>query len=99
MLKNFKTFQLSVELFRETEKLKLRANLKDQLHRCCSSVALNLAEGYGRQSRKDKKRFYEIALGSLRETQAVLDLTMNDQLNEKVDLLGAYLYRLIKAFE
>ena len=59
---------------------------------------LNLAEGYGRISKRDQARFYRIALGSLRECQAVLDLylTSTPEAIECADKLGAHLYRLIQ---
>ena len=53
------------------------ASLRDQLMRAADSVVLNLAEGAGRMARDDKRRFYEIALGSAMESAAVLDLLRN----------------------
>jgi hypothetical protein len=41
MLKNFKTYQLSIQFYQACEKLKLPRHLKDQLVRASSSVALN----------------------------------------------------------
>ena len=55
------------------------ASLRDQLMRAADSVVLNLAEGAGRLARDDKRRFYEIALGSMMESAAVLDLLRNRQ--------------------
>ena len=37
-------------------------------------MALNLAEGSGKSSTKDRLRFYEIALGSVRECEAVMEI-------------------------
>ena len=53
------------------------ASLRDQLLRAAESVVLNIAEGAGRTSRDDKRRIYEIALGSIVECGAVLDLLRN----------------------
>lgn len=44
-------------------------SVADQLFRASCSVSANIAEGYSRQSPKDKARFYEYALGSARETK------------------------------
>ncbi len=44
-------------------------NLADQLFRAVGSVGANIAEGYSRQSGKDRTRFYEYALGSARESR------------------------------
>jgi four helix bundle protein len=43
-------------------------NLADQMRRAAVSVALNIAEGYGRYHYLDSLRFYYIARGSLNET-------------------------------
>lgn len=58
---------------------------------------LNLAEGSGRASSKDQKRFFSIALGSLRESLAIIDLAEdpNTAALEVADKLGAHIYRLI----
>ena len=44
-------------------------SLSDQLYRSIGSVAANIAEGYGKNSGKDRARFYEYALGSAREAR------------------------------
>ncbi len=46
----------------------------DQLERASLSVVLNIAEGAGRYSRKEKRRFYGIARGSAMETAAAIDV-------------------------
>lgn len=43
--------------------------LTSQLRRAAVSVTSNIAEGFSRQSYKDKIKFYSISLGSLTETQ------------------------------
>ena len=48
--------------------------LRDQLERASLSVVLNIAEGAGRRSSPDKRRFYEIARGSTTETAAIVDV-------------------------
>ena len=55
------------------------ANLRDQMLRAADSIVLNLAEGAGRLARDDKRRFYEIALGSTLECAAVLECLRNRQ--------------------
>lgn len=44
-------------------------SLADQLFRAIGSIGANIAEGYSRQSGKDRARFYEYALGSTRESR------------------------------
>lgn len=43
--------------------------LSDQLYRALGSISANLAEGYSRNTGKDRARFYEYALGSARESR------------------------------
>jgi four helix bundle protein len=43
--------------------------LSDQLYRALGSVSANLAEGYSRGTGRDRARFYEYALGSVRESR------------------------------
>jgi four helix bundle protein len=98
-MKNFRTYWLAIEFYKHCNALALPRHLKDQLNRASSSVSLNLAEGAGKFSKKDTKRFYEIAFGSLRESQAILQLAekTNSKAFESADHLAASLYRLIKA--
>ena len=48
--------------------------LRDQLERASLSVVLNISEGAGRRSRKDKARHYAIARGSAMESAAIVDV-------------------------
>lgn len=43
--------------------------LSNQLRRAAVSITSNIAEGFSRQSRKEKVQFYSIAHGSLSEVQ------------------------------
>lgn len=49
-------------------------SLCDQIKRASVSVAANIAEGFGRNSRADFSRFLSISLGSANETIALLDI-------------------------
>jgi four helix bundle protein len=48
--------------------------LADQLRRASTSVVLNFAEGYGKSSSRDARRFFLIARGSANEVAAILDV-------------------------
>ena len=50
------------------------AQLVDQLKRSSLSIPLNIAEGVGKTSLADKKRYYSIARGSGMESGAILDV-------------------------
>lgn len=43
--------------------------LIDQMRRCALSITSNIAEGFSRQSKKEKVQFYYTAKGSLTELQ------------------------------
>ena len=47
---------------------------RDQWLRAAQSISLNISEGNGKQSLKDKKRFFEIARGSALECAAMHDV-------------------------
>jgi four helix bundle protein len=96
-LKNFRTYGLAVDFYRECKEVKLTPSLRDQLTRATESIVLNLAEGSAKPTPKDRARFYTIALGSYRESQAILSLANQDNVLAKHDQLGACLYKLTRA--
>jgi four helix bundle protein len=49
-------------------------SLRDQVVRSSTSTLLNIAEGTGKRSQPDRRRYYEIARGSAMETAAALDV-------------------------
>ncbi|MEY2549485.1 MAG: hypothetical protein QOG12_1716 [Verrucomicrobiota bacterium] len=51
-----------------------KTSAKDQLDRASTSVPLNIAEGNGKFSVKDRARFLEMARGSALECAAALDV-------------------------
>jgi len=53
-----------------------RSRLADQFTRASMSIVLNLAEGAGKHSRPDKRRFYVTARGSATESAALLDICL-----------------------
>ena len=65
--------------------------------RAASSVALNLSEGSAKRSPADRRRFYEIALGSVRECEAIVELLEAKRLKEPVDKLARHVYKLVRA--
>jgi four helix bundle protein len=48
--------------------------LEDQIKRALSSAILNLAEGNGRWSIKERNRFFDISLASIAEVASVMDI-------------------------
>ncbi len=49
--------------------------ITSQLRRAVLSIPTNIAEGYGRQGKKELRQFVNIALGSLAETRYLLDFS------------------------
>jgi four helix bundle protein len=49
--------------------------LTQQIRRAALSVHLNISEGCSRKSEKERKRFYEMARGSVIEIDAALDIS------------------------
>ncbi len=56
------------------DSLTKKTSTRDQLARAGDSIALNIAEGNGKFSRRDRARFFQIAHGSALECAACLDL-------------------------
>lgn len=96
MLENFTAFQIAKKYYWKCKTLKLPRFLQEQLLRASSSIGLNLAEGSGKRTPADQRRFYAIAFGSLRECQAILELEqINDtELKDLGNQLGAILFTL-----
>lgn len=95
MIQNFQAYDLAVQLYQHCERLKAKSYFKDQLHRASLSIVLNLAEGSGKPTPQEQRRFHSIAFGSLRETQALLDLHGNPEAKAKAHRLGGMVYRLV----
>ena len=82
--------------------------LTPQIKRSAISIPSNIAEGYGRNYRKDYSRFLQIARGSLFENQTQLEIAINldfikaENLNEIKELsieVEKMLNSLIKKLE
>jgi len=60
--------------YRFCEALKGHRNAKDQLIRASQAIPLNIAEGNGKATDGDRRRYFEIARGSALECGAVQDV-------------------------
>lgn len=96
MLANFTAFQIAKRHYWKCKTLLLPRFLQEQLLRASSSICLNLAEGSGKRTPADQRRFYSIAFGSVRECQAILELeNINEpELKDLGNQLGAILFTL-----
>jgi four helix bundle protein len=75
-----------------------KAAAKDQLDRASTSIPLNIAEGNGKFSGKDRARFLEIARGSTLECAACLDVLVARRLAtlEQIETAKENLARIVQ---
>ena len=74
-----KSMKLVTEIYTFTQKFPAVEvyGLTNQMRRCAISIPSNIAEGYGRNSTGDYKRFLHIAVGSLFELQTQIEIALN----------------------
>lgn len=65
-----------------------KAAAKDQLDRASTSIPLNIAEGNGKFSARDRARFFEMARGSALECAACLDVLFVRKLATEEQIIG-----------
>jgi four helix bundle protein len=81
--KSLDVYQVMRELVKETYKISLQLppdekfNMVQQIRRAALSVKLNFAEGSSRKSDAERKRFKEIARGSVVEIDAALETAVD----------------------
>jgi four helix bundle protein len=80
-------FSSNLEIYRNIKPDNLiDKSLIDQTRRAAVSVILNIAEGYSRQSLKEKIRFLNIAYASANETQAAISIIQALSKQNQTDL-------------
>jgi four helix bundle protein len=69
--------KLALQIYEITKKFPKEEifGLTNQMRRCAVSITSNIAEGFSRQSYKEKSQFYSIAQGSVTELQSQLFIT------------------------
>jgi four helix bundle protein len=74
-----KSMVLVTEIYQITQLFPVQEQygLTSQMRRCAVSIPSNIAEGYGRNSTGDYKRFLHIAVGSTFELQTQLEIANN----------------------
>jgi four helix bundle protein len=99
---------INKEIFLLLKDPKYDRNVRDQLSRASMSIALNIAEGSGRFSSKDKRNFYVIARSSAGECMAMMDILEDlqlftiqqaDNFRSKYEELSKMLFGLIRSLE
>ena len=76
--KNAKTLSHEVCKLVKSYPVDERFALCDQLRRTVMSIPINIAEGFGRFSSKEKAHFIQIAFGSLNEVMCELELSLDE---------------------
>ena len=66
-----------------------RSHLADQFTRASTSIVLNIAEGAGKLSKGDKRRYYLTARGSATESAALLDVCRRLELLDEAGQIDA----------
>jgi len=73
-------YQRSLEFIQYCHQIKFlnsnKISVIDQLDRASTSIPLNIAEGTGKYTSRDKCRYYDIARGSALESAACLDVLL-----------------------
>ena len=69
--------------------IEAKAAAKDQLDRAATSIPLNIAEGNGKFSKRDRARFFDIARGSALEAAASLDVLVSRKLMTSTQVTSA----------
>ena len=78
--KQLDVYQMALKLAKEVYEITKKFpkeeqfNLTSQMRRSAVSVCCNIAEGSARESKLEKKRFYEISRGSIVELDSQLEL-------------------------
>lgn len=64
-----------------------RFNLTNQIRRASTSVVLNITEGCSRRSETERKRYFEIARGSVIELDSCFDIVIDCNYIKKEELV------------
>ncbi len=100
MNSKFRTLELATNFYQNAKNHRFpKRHMQDQFDRALLSIVLNLSEGSAKPTRKDRLKFYSIALGSLREVQILLQITDQGQLYKASDSLAASLYCLCRSLK
>ena len=93
-----RVYGLAQVFYQEVKILKMPVHLKYQLVRAAASITCNIAEGSGRSTRPDQRRFYVMAYASAKECTAVLSMAgvTSEVVLDRVDHLCASLYKLTR---
>jgi len=83
-----KAHSLTIDIYKITKRLPKQElyGITNQIRRASVSIATNISEGCGRESRADFARFLQIAVGSASEVEYLLLLSNDLNLLEKNEM-------------
>lgn len=97
-----KSHQLAVTIYKITASFPKteQFGLTNQIRRASVYIASNIAEGFGRRTSGDRSHFYDMARGSLHETQAQLLIArdvgfLSEDLYTVVEEMGIECHKLL----
>lgn len=81
--------ELRIECYKHLSKIpdSERFNIIDQIRRASTSVVLNIAEGCSRKSELERKRYFEIARGSVVELDSCFDIVIECDYIKREELI------------
>jgi four helix bundle protein len=107
VFEKLEVYKKAVTLYMRITELKLNSDYHDktianQLLRSTLSISLNIAEGSGKESKKDKRNFLLISRGSLYETVSILNIlkvkgTLSDQTHSELYGLSTEISKMLHA--
>jgi len=103
-----KAHEFVLDVYKMTKKFPKEEmfGLTSQFRRAAVSIPANIAEGYGKKSKKDKLRFYNISEGSIQECDYYITLSKDlkyidgeSDLSARLATIGKMLKNYIKRIE
>lgn len=103
-----KSYQLALSIYKVSQSFpsEEKFGLTSQLRRASISISSNIAEGFSRETFRDKLKFYSIARGSLTEVESqilvshglgFIDRGTLEKIQKEIDTTGKILTGLIRA--
>jgi len=95
MMTKFLTLELAIEFYHLVKNYKFHNRvMQDQFNRALLSIPLNLSEGSGKPTHKDRRKFYFTSYASLREIEVLFRLQGEEKFKDQIDRLAAYIWKV-----
>ncbi len=107
-----RVYQKSLEFIDIVEEIitsaERKSSIYDQLERASISIVLNIAEGNGKYTCRDRNRFFDISIGSAFECSACIDIlfrkgkiteNQHEKARENLKAVADMIYGLVKSSE